>query len=104
MTISGAVKRPGDYELIATKDLKELFEVAGGFRPDADDDAAAARDRARRQGARALEISIPFGADGALPAASSTIETRSSSRASPSFSVPSYSSVPSPARLPRPTR
>jgi polysaccharide biosynthesis/export protein len=29
--ISGAVRRPGTYELIKTKDLAELLELAGGF-------------------------------------------------------------------------
>jgi len=31
VSISGAVRRPGTYELIKTKDLSELFELAGGF-------------------------------------------------------------------------
>jgi protein involved in polysaccharide export with SLBB domain len=31
VTISGAVRRPGQYELVATKDLAELLELAGGF-------------------------------------------------------------------------
>lgn len=30
-TVSGAVRRPGTYELVKTKDLAELFELAGGF-------------------------------------------------------------------------
>jgi protein involved in polysaccharide export with SLBB domain len=29
--VSGAVRRPGTYELIKTKDLTELLELAGGF-------------------------------------------------------------------------
>jgi len=31
VTISGAVRRPGSYELVATKDLAELLELADGF-------------------------------------------------------------------------
>jgi protein involved in polysaccharide export with SLBB domain len=31
VTISGAVRRPGQYELAATKDLAELLELTGGF-------------------------------------------------------------------------
>ena len=31
VAISGAVRRPGRYELIATKDVTELLELAGGF-------------------------------------------------------------------------
>jgi len=33
--ISGAVRRPGDYEVIATKDLAELLQLAGGLAPNA---------------------------------------------------------------------
>ena len=32
-TIDGAVNRPGRYELIGTKDLAELVELAGGLAP-----------------------------------------------------------------------
>ena len=32
VSIAGPVKRPGTYELIASKDLAELVELAGGFR------------------------------------------------------------------------
>ncbi|HZJ62436.1 MAG TPA: SLBB domain-containing protein [Kofleriaceae bacterium] len=31
VAITGAVRRPGKYELIATKDLAELLDLAGGF-------------------------------------------------------------------------
>ena len=31
VTISGAVRRPGQYELVASKDLAELLELGGGF-------------------------------------------------------------------------
>ena len=31
VTISGPVRRPGSYELVKTKDLAELFALAGGF-------------------------------------------------------------------------
>jgi polysaccharide export outer membrane protein len=31
VTINGAVRRPGRYELVATKDLAELLDLAGGF-------------------------------------------------------------------------
>jgi protein involved in polysaccharide export with SLBB domain len=30
-TITGAVRRPGSYELVKSKDLSELLELAGGF-------------------------------------------------------------------------
>lgn len=30
-SISGAVRRPGNYELVASKDLAELIDIAGGF-------------------------------------------------------------------------
>lgn len=32
-SISGAVRRPGRYELLGSRDLKELVELAGGFAP-----------------------------------------------------------------------
>jgi len=31
VTIAGAVRRPGSYELVKTKDLAELLDLAGGF-------------------------------------------------------------------------
>jgi len=31
VTINGPVRRPGPYELVATKDIAELLELAGGF-------------------------------------------------------------------------
>lgn len=31
VSVAGAVRRPGNYELVATKDLAELLELAGGF-------------------------------------------------------------------------
>ena len=31
VTVAGAVRRPGPYELVKTKDLAELLELAGGF-------------------------------------------------------------------------
>lgn len=31
VSIGGAVRRPGTYELVATKDLNELLDLAGGF-------------------------------------------------------------------------
>jgi protein involved in polysaccharide export with SLBB domain len=31
VTVTGAVRRPGAYELVATKDLAELLELSGGF-------------------------------------------------------------------------
>jgi protein involved in polysaccharide export with SLBB domain len=33
--ITGAVQRPGRYELVGTKDLAELVDIAGGLRPSA---------------------------------------------------------------------
>jgi len=36
VSISGAVRRPGTYELVDTKDLAELLELAGGFKSSVD--------------------------------------------------------------------
>lgn len=33
VSIGGAVRRPGSYELVKTKDLTELLDLAGGFTP-----------------------------------------------------------------------
>jgi polysaccharide export outer membrane protein len=64
VTISGAVRRPGAYELVATMDFAELLELAGGFT------SAISRIlpiRLIRRNARQQEvvIELPFTADAA---------------------------------------
>lgn len=59
--VSGAVRHPGRYELVDSKDLKELFTVAGGF------DSSVARDLPiqivrRNADHRAQSNAVPFAA------------------------------------------
>ena len=63
--ISGAVKRPGSYELIASKDLNELLTIAGGFRPTRTT-SLPGRVIHRDKKEHSEETSIPFGPDGSL--------------------------------------
>lgn len=67
-TISGAVKRPGRYELVRSKDVAELLEMAGGYTPLV---TSALPMRLIRRDAqeRAGETAIPFKADAAEPPA-----------------------------------
>lgn len=66
VSIAGPVQRPGTYELVGTKDLAELVELAGGLK------ASVAKQlpiRIVRHDAaqRAAYTHVPFAADGALP-------------------------------------
>jgi polysaccharide biosynthesis/export protein len=68
VSISGAVNRPSRYELVGTRDLAELVELAGGLSP------AATRQLpvtvVRRAGKEEKQDLVPlaFGANGELPA------------------------------------
>lgn len=64
VTISGAVRRPGQYELVATKDLAELLDLAGGFTSSANRalPVRLVRRNARQQQAT---IELPFAGDAA---------------------------------------
>ncbi len=66
VTISGAVQRPGSYELVRTKDLTELLELAGGFRSSV---ARSLPVRVMRRNARqqAAFSYVRFGVKGDLP-------------------------------------
>ncbi len=66
VSIAGPVRRPGDYELVKSKDLNELLELAGGFR------SSVARNlpiRLVRRNQRQQETfhDLPFGSGGAAP-------------------------------------
>lgn len=65
VTISGAVRRPGAYEVIATKDLAEVLEVAGGLAVTA---AKALPIRIVRRNANQQDqyIDVPVGGNAAL--------------------------------------
>ncbi|HZJ68226.1 MAG TPA: SLBB domain-containing protein [Kofleriaceae bacterium] len=68
VSISGPVQRPGTYELVDTKDLAELVDLAGGLK------GSVARQlpiRIVRNDDRqhAAYTYVPFGPDGALPSA-----------------------------------
>lgn len=64
VTITGAVRRPGQYELVATKDLAELLDLAGGFTSSA---SRALPVRLVRRNARQQQatIELPFAGDAA---------------------------------------
>lgn len=67
VTISGAVRRPGEYELVRTKDVAELLELAGGLKSSAARTLPVQvirRDRDQRE----TFIDLPFSSSGALPA------------------------------------
>ena len=63
--ISGAVRRPGTYEVVATKDIQELVELAGGLAPNA---AQAMPIRIVRRNARQQDsyLDVPVGGNVAL--------------------------------------
>jgi polysaccharide biosynthesis/export protein len=67
-SISGAVNRPGRYELVGTRDLAELVELAGGLSPSATRQLAVTV--VRRAGADEKQDLFPlaFGPEGQLPA------------------------------------
>lgn len=64
VTIGGAVRRPGQYELVATKDLAELLDLAGGFTSSV---SRALPVRLVRRNARQQQatIELPFAGDAA---------------------------------------
>ncbi|HEX8108773.1 MAG TPA: SLBB domain-containing protein [Kofleriaceae bacterium] len=64
VTITGAVRRPGPYELVATKDLAELLDLAGGFTSSV---SRALPVRLVRRNARQQQatIELPFAGDAA---------------------------------------
>jgi len=64
VTIRGAVRRPGPYELVATKDLAELLDLAGGFTSSV---SRALPVRLVRRNARQQQatIELPFAGDAA---------------------------------------
>jgi protein involved in polysaccharide export with SLBB domain len=66
VSIAGPVQRPGTYELIGTKDLAEIVDLAGGLK------GSVARQLPIRiirndDHQHAAYIHVPFGPDGALP-------------------------------------
>lgn len=65
-TISGAVNRPGRYELVGTSDLAELVELAGGLTPGATTSLPVQVVR-RAPDEKLVRIGFDFGADGKLP-------------------------------------
>ncbi len=66
-TIGGAVNRPGRYELVGTRDLAELVELAGGLTPGATTGLPVQVVR-RGPDEKLARIGFDFGADGSLPA------------------------------------
>jgi polysaccharide biosynthesis/export protein len=66
VTISGAVRRPGSYELVKTKDLAELLELAGGFTSSVAKMLPIRLIR-RNQQNQAGFVDLPFGESGAIP-------------------------------------
>jgi protein involved in polysaccharide export with SLBB domain len=64
--IEGAVKRSGTIELIATKDLAELLDAAGGLRPDATR-SLPIRVVHRTNQEQQEQITLPFGVGGSTP-------------------------------------
>jgi protein involved in polysaccharide export with SLBB domain len=66
-TIEGAVNRPGRYELVDSKDLAELVDIAGGLSGSATRREAMTLVRRSSEDRRVAER-LPFGPDGTLPA------------------------------------
>jgi protein involved in polysaccharide export with SLBB domain len=64
--VAGAVNRPGRYELVATRDLAELLELAGGLAPTATRSLPVTVVRPQPDGRELLDL-VAFGPDGALP-------------------------------------
>jgi protein involved in polysaccharide export with SLBB domain len=65
-TIGGAVNRPGRYELVGTRDLGELVEMAGGLTPAATPALPMVIER-RREDDQVAERLLDFGTDGRPP-------------------------------------
>lgn len=66
VSIGGAVNRPGRYELVGTKDLAELVELAGGLAPSVTRQIAMRLVRFQADDRPDLEL-VQFGPDGRLP-------------------------------------
>jgi protein involved in polysaccharide export with SLBB domain len=66
-SIDGAVNRPGRYELIGTKDLAELVQVAGGIAPTATKLLPVTVVRRQTDDHQDQQV-LPFSAEGDLPA------------------------------------
>ncbi|CAN5587579.1 SLBB domain-containing protein [soil metagenome] len=64
--VTGAVRRPGQYEVIATKDLAELLDIAGGLAPTA---AKSLPIRIVRRNAKQQDQYIDIPVDGNVPLA-----------------------------------
>ncbi|HET6413427.1 MAG TPA: SLBB domain-containing protein [Anaeromyxobacter sp.] len=65
-TISGAVNRPGRYELTGNRDLAELVELAGGLAPSATRELPVSLVRRLPDDRQNQEL-VPFASGGALP-------------------------------------
>ncbi len=66
-SITGAVNRPGRYELVGTKDLAELVELAGGLAPTVTRQLPIRLVRIQADDRQDLTL-VDFGADRGLPA------------------------------------
>ena len=73
VSVTGAVQRPGTYELIETKDIAELVKVAGGLRNSATHQLPLILSRRDHASDRLSQVRLPFAKSGELPA----IELRS---------------------------
>jgi len=67
-TISGAVQRPGQYELVGSKDVTELVEVAGGLRGTATRQLPLLVSKRDPSSDRRTQMRVQYAADGNLPA------------------------------------
>jgi protein involved in polysaccharide export with SLBB domain len=68
VSITGAVQRPGSYELIGTKDIAELVNVAGGLRNSVTRQLPIIVSRRDPANDRLVQIRWPFAQTGELPA------------------------------------
>lgn len=66
-TVTGAVQRPGRYELVSTKDLAELVDSAGGLRPTATRLLPVLLSRRDQGNDRLAQSRLGFSPSGALP-------------------------------------
>ena len=68
VTVTGAVQRPGSYELIGTKDVAELVKVAGGLRSSVTRKLPIIQSRRDPVNDRLGQVRWPFAESGELPA------------------------------------
>lgn len=68
VSVSGAVQRPGSYELIGTKDMAELVQVAGGLRSSVTRQLPVILSRRDPANDRLAQVRWPFPKSGELPA------------------------------------